>query len=96
VGNFTEFRLISAVETNLLTDVFNVLWALNRSSDGQTKDRAFPTHARGQQAEVKLIWILNSPTLRDCGKSKNRQREVKSKYSLPTCLLYAFLNTPEL
>jgi hypothetical protein len=69
VGNFTEFRLIPAVETNLLTDVFNVLWALNRSSDGQTKARAFQIHARGQQVLVKLIWILNSRTLRDFGKS---------------------------
>lgn len=73
VGNLTEFRLISAVETNLLTDVFNVLWALNRSSDGQTKDRAFRIYARGQQVVVKLILILSSRTLNNFDKSWNKK-----------------------
>lgn len=50
VKNFAEFRLISAVKSNLLADMLNVLWNLNPSSDGQVEDRAFRIFVRGGQA----------------------------------------------
>lgn len=58
VKNFAEFRLISAVKSNLLADMLNVLWNLNRSSDGQVEDRGFRINVRGGQAVRKLFSLL--------------------------------------
>jgi hypothetical protein len=57
VKNFAEFRLVSAVKSNLLADMLNVPWNLNRWSDGQVEDRAFRIYVRGRQVVGKLIWL---------------------------------------
>lgn len=58
VKNFAEFRLVSAAKSNLLADMLNVPWNLNRSSDGQVEIRAFRIYVRGGQVVGKLIQRL--------------------------------------
>jgi hypothetical protein len=55
LGNSTEFRLNSAVKTNLLADVLNVPCSCNRSNDGQMEDRAFGIYVRGRKAGVRIF-----------------------------------------
>jgi hypothetical protein len=72
VGNFAQFRLISAVETNLLTDVFHVLWALKRPTDGQTEGNSIPTTCQGSACSGVLTGTPGSRTISDFGKLYNK------------------------
>jgi hypothetical protein len=98
VKNFAEFRLVSAVKSNLLADVLNAPWNLNRSSDGQVEDRAFRIYVRGGQVVGRLMWLLNFQMRRVMKESEKQVESFKIlTFSHPSvvCMNFCFRVTSD-